>query len=258
MQSDLDTLRDKRARRGAPEEEMTAGGARAALVVAAVVIVVLQNFVPFGRQLLYPFTLLGTWVHEMGHGVTALLCGGRFERLDIYRDASGMAYSAVVPGFRQALVAAGGLIAPALIGALLLVLARRASRAVLWVIGAALLASLVLWIRTPVGWLTIGGLAMLFVSLARFGGTDLRLFAVQLVGLLLALDTVTRMDYFFVSSGKVGGAVHPSDVSAIAGVLGGPYQLWGGLCAAVAVTMLLIGLRAVLRGGSARPASSTL
>ena len=43
---------------------------------------------------LYPFTLLGTWVHEMGHGLGALLCGGRFDRLEIFEDASGLAFTA--------------------------------------------------------------------------------------------------------------------------------------------------------------------
>ena len=36
-------------------------------------ILALQGLVPYGGYLLYPFTLLSTWVHEMGHGVTALL-----------------------------------------------------------------------------------------------------------------------------------------------------------------------------------------
>jgi len=35
--------------------------------VAAAVSVILPR-IPYGRHVLYPFALLGTWVHEMGHG----------------------------------------------------------------------------------------------------------------------------------------------------------------------------------------------
>lgn len=46
-----------------------------------------------GSFLLYPFTILATWFHEMGHGVAAMLTGSRFDRLLIFPDGSGVAYS---------------------------------------------------------------------------------------------------------------------------------------------------------------------
>ena len=67
-------------------------GSRIALILGALLILALQRWVPMGRLILYPFTLLSTWVHEMGHGISALLVGGHFLRLDIYADASGMAH----------------------------------------------------------------------------------------------------------------------------------------------------------------------
>ena len=86
--------------------------AKGALLLAALLVLGLSRFVPYGRLVLYPFTLLATWVHEMGHGLTALLCGGKFAQLEIFSNASGLASTAVVPGFRQALVCAGGLLGP--------------------------------------------------------------------------------------------------------------------------------------------------
>lgn len=47
------------------------------LVAAAGLTVLLWRF-PWGNYLLYPFTLLATWFHEMGHGLTALLLGESF------------------------------------------------------------------------------------------------------------------------------------------------------------------------------------
>ncbi len=46
-----------------------------------------------GSFLLYPFTILATWFHEMGHGLAALLTGREFERLQIFSDGSGVAES---------------------------------------------------------------------------------------------------------------------------------------------------------------------
>lgn len=226
----------------APAE--AASGHRAALVIAAVMVVVLQRFVPYGQFILYPFTLLATWVHEMGHGVTALLCGGQFQQLQIYGDASGLAVTAVVAGYREAATAAGGLLAPPFVGALLLALARRFSRALLWGLVGALVLSLLLYVRTQVGWLAMAPLCGLLALVARYGGADGRLFMAQLIGVLLALDTVTRMGYLFVSSASVGGTQRASDIAGVAKILGGPFQLWGGLLAGISLLMLALGLRA--------------
>ena len=102
---------------------------RRALVIAAVIAVVIEHLVPFGGWILYPFTLLATWVHEMGHGVTALLVGGTFSSLDIFRDASGLAHINAARGFPMALSCMGGLLAPPLVGAATLAFARGPKRA---------------------------------------------------------------------------------------------------------------------------------
>ena len=225
----------------------------AALIVAALLIWGLQRFVPYGRLILYPFTLLSTWVHEMGHGLTAVLIGGRFDHLDIYANASGLAYFTATPGARLALVAAGGLLAPPLFGMVLLVLGRRAARPLLAALAVTMVASMVLWVRTPVGWLTVGGLALLCAAAGRLLAAPGRLFFTQLLGLLLALDTVTRADYLFVTSARIGGQLHASDVAGIASTLGGPPVLWGVLIAIVSSALLLVGLWSVL-GPAARRA----
>ena len=96
------------------------------------------------------------------------------------------------------------------------------------------------------GWLTVGGLALLCAAVARFADGSGRLFFTQLLGLLLALDTVTRADYLFMSSARVGGQVTPSDVAGVASAMGGPQLFWGGLIAALSVVLLGIGLWSVL------------
>lgn len=224
----------------------TETSARIALVLGVLLILALQRFVPMGRLILYPFTLLSTWVHEMGHGLTALLVGGDFMRLDIFADASGMAHLAVVRGVRSALSSAGGLLGPPLFGAICLIVARRAARPLLLFLAASLLLSLLLWVRTLVGWVTVGGLGVGIALLARWLPVGGRVFFAQLLGLLCVFDTIARGDYLFSEGARVGGSVHPSDVAAIAKSLGGSHLMWGALIACISGSLVLVGLYSVL------------
>ena len=71
----------------------------------------------------------------------------------------------------------------------------------------------------------------------------MRTIAAQFLGVLLALDTVTRIDYLFTGSVHVGGADRPSDVAIIADAVGLHYLIWGSLLAAVSLVLLAIGVR---------------
>ena len=99
-------------------------------MVICVVLAAVVPHVPVVHWLAWPFSLLSTLVHELGHGLAAVLVGGHFERLAMYADGSGEAITAT-SGARisRALVAAGGLIGPALAAAAMFLLARTAKRA---------------------------------------------------------------------------------------------------------------------------------
>src|SRR5262245_25920199 len=107
------------------------------LGLAAVVALVL-TFVPWLGVLAVPFRLLVTIVHELSHGLVALLTGGHFERFVVFPNGAGVAYTA---GGWRALVIPAGYLGAALFGAALIVLGRntRAGRVALAVIGAAVL-----------------------------------------------------------------------------------------------------------------------
>ena len=99
-----------------------------------------------GSLLLYPFTILATWFHEMGHGIAAMLAGRGFERLLIFADGSGVAQSLrPADGYRltDALIAASGPLGPAIAGALLIISSRSptATRNALAVLGVAMIVS---------------------------------------------------------------------------------------------------------------------
>ncbi|MCX7595352.1 MAG: M50 family metallopeptidase, partial [Fischerella sp.] len=68
------------------------------LIVAAIVTIGLWQL-PAGNYILYPFSILATWFHEMGHGLMALLLGGNFQQLQIFPDGSGVATYSYSGGF---------------------------------------------------------------------------------------------------------------------------------------------------------------
>jgi len=212
--------------------------------------------VPVGRLLLYPFTLLATWVHETGHGVTALLMGGRFERLIIYGDASGLAETRVATPVANAIVCLGGMLAPPLVGAILLAVARgpKRARGALAALALGLVVTLALWVRSPAGIVVVPACATLLGWAAWRWAPARRLVLAQFIAITLALDTVGRMvGYALASKATVGGSERTSDVAAVADALGGNHLLWGALVITVALGLLAAGLWAAWRPARSVP-----
>ena len=115
------------------------------LIIAGALVIFLPQL-PLGNYLLYPFTILTTWFHEMGHGLAALALGWDFERLVLLSDGSGYAesYSPTNPGaFATALVSLGGPLGPSVIGAALIAATRRHElwRPALYALAAIILLS---------------------------------------------------------------------------------------------------------------------
>jgi Peptidase M50B-like len=226
----------------------TSTNARVGLVATGAGALIMEHFIPYGAMLLYPFTLMATWVHEMGHGLAAIALGGQFDHLEIYRNASGLAWTTSTPGLHAALVAAAGLVAPPLAGSLILAFTRGPKRGgtVLLVLSIAMALSLLLWVRSAVGILTIAPMAAILAGFALWGGSTRQLMA-QLVGVLFALDTLSRIDYLFMSSAVIGGVQRQSDIAAVAAGMGGPQILWALAICAFDLVFLALGLKAAWR-----------
>ncbi|GAB4192052.1 MAG: M50 family metallopeptidase [Roseiflexaceae bacterium] len=116
------------ARTDTPSLQLIGGAALIALLLTA----------PWLGPLNLPFRLLSTIVHELCHGLAALLTGGTFVRFQIAPDGSGLAYTA---GGWRLLIMPAGYLGSALFGALLISVSRsvRACRAVLGALGLGLL-----------------------------------------------------------------------------------------------------------------------
>jgi len=216
--------------------------ARWALIVSVGLTAALY-MIPRLEMLAYPFRMIGTAVHEMGHGVAALLVGGGWDRFTMYSDGSGQAQVYAPSGWPDAFVSAGGLVGPAVIGAIFLVLGRRPNVA-RWCLGAAgafYAIACVVWVRSGFGWLIVGGLAVACLGIALRTRAQTAQLALVFLSTQLALSAYSDLDYMFskTASGEMnGGAVQPSDAAQMAHELGGTYWMWGTVVAAFSALVL--------------------
>lgn len=206
----------------------------------------------FGSLILYPFTILATWFHEMGHGLAAMLSGRGFEQLQIFADGSGFAESLrPADGWRltDALVAASGPLGPGIAGALLIIASRSpaATRNALLVLGAALILSTLIWVRSLAGWLVLPALGVAILALALRGSRSWQDFAIQLLGVQACISVWQQFDYLFSPGGAVGGQLQRSDTGAIADALLLPYWVWGALISTAILALLWASFRLAFR-----------
>lgn len=221
------------------------------LVGIAVATVLLWQF-PIGSALLYPFTLLATWFHEMGHGLAAAALGGDFERLVIFADGSGYALSLIpadMTAMSHALIAAAGLLGPSVAGAIMIAGSRSkaATRWLLAGLGIVLVLSTLIWVRSLAGWIVLPAFAVAAMLVAMSGKERLQRFTIELLGVQAAISVWRDLRYLFSEGGFVGGRYAPSDTAAIEDALLLPYWVWGGLITVVIVAMIWAALRFAVR-----------
>ena len=227
------------------------------LALAALVVVLLPAL-PFGTFLAYPFLILTTWFHEMGHGLAAMALGQEFERLMIFASGSGVAQYRLAEDTSplvRAAIAAGGPLAPSLVGAGLIVASAhpRAWRAVLWLVSAAILASTIIWVRAPVGYAVLPLLAALLALVAWRARPAALRFTLQFLGVLAALSMLRDAGYLLSASAVIDGKTFLSDTGQIAAALGLPHWFWAGLIVVLGGLITGLALRYALAEHRLRP-----
>jgi hypothetical protein len=205
--------------------------------------------------LLAPIRWLHIYVHEFGHGVAALISGGKFDYFEMY-SYSGLAHTRTQGALAEAFVCAGGLCGPALVGAVFLAMGRspRWSRFALGGFGAFMAASLILWTRTPFGWGFGAVTALLALAIAFGARSSIAQMVVVFLGVQLALSVYTGGGYLFTQYAEIqNGYRGASDTQVMAEALGGTYWIWGAVCAGLSAALLLAGLWIFMRRGRVAP-----
>lgn len=200
--------------------------------------------VPIVGWLLYPFQVYGTFVHELSHGLAAILTGGAFQRFVVNPDLSGTALSS---GGIHWIVVSAGYLGSAIFGGILTFLSASkipARRVLVW-LGVTLGVMSLLFVRNLFGLgAGIALAALLFIAGRRLCETwadGLLLFlAVQMM--LSAIDSV----FDLVQISAATGAVR-TDAQIMAQATGIPAIVWAVLWSGFSLVILLFALRVAYR-----------
>jgi hypothetical protein len=220
------------------------------LIAAAVITAVLWQ-IPGGDYILYPFTILATWFHEIAHGLMAMLLGGQFRELQIFSNGSGVAFYAVPVPFdpiRRAMIAAAGPMGPPVAGAALILASRsfKVASLSLKILGGFLLLSTLIWVRSPFGFFAIPILGLIILGIALKAPHWMQGFFIQFLGVQACVSTYHQLDYLF---SYTAGPLGLSDTAQIQQQLLLPYWFWGGLMAISSLVILIQSLRVAYREG---------
>jgi hypothetical protein len=203
------------------------------LAVALLASLLLWNL-PFGGVLLYPFKLLATWVHELSHALAMLVTGTGVERVVLYRDTSGLAYSSGPQGtIARPIIAAAGYMGTAVWGAALLVVTPhgRAARVAMLVLAGLLGVTALLVIDAPKGD-RFGQLATAAIGAASAAAAIAlparwRVAVAHFVAAQLCVNALLDIRVLMRPAQVVdGAATGVSDAHSMAGSTFGTYDTW--------------------------------
>ena len=232
-------------------------GMWACLLISALVISLYH--IPFGDIILYPMMLVYTFVHEMGHGIAAMLTGGTFVKFQMWFDGSGVAtymLNADAGRFARAFTAFGGLVAPAVIAAVSLVMARsaKASKIGLVAFGVVCVISLVLVVRNLFGVFFVLGCGVVAFLLALVPkNMNVSRYSMLFIAITLLTAVFSRGDYLFVDTAQTAQGLMPSDTGQIAEQLFLPYWFWGALIGVISIAILVVGVRGFFYNSAPKP-----
>jgi len=224
----------------------------AIIIISILVFLIWQ--LPYFALVQYPLLLLGTWFHEMGHGLTALLLGGKFYYLEIYDNGGGVAYSNVTFSYldykvARAITSAGGLLGPAISGAVLIASAKNriASKIALWSLLVIMVLSLCLWIHALLALIILSIFAAILFFIAILRVRKLEVFTLLFLGTQCVLSTYLQTSYLFTKQFERNGRIQYSDTQMIAAHLWGSYWMWALLILVISIVLLYRSYRYYLK-----------
>ncbi|MFC5047871.1 M50 family metallopeptidase [Aquimarina hainanensis] len=188
---------------------------------------------PYFGWIQYPFLLLGTWFHEMGHGLTAVLIGGDFQYLEIFESGGGVAYFSLEDSYLPyktglALTAAGGLLGPAISGAVLIASAKkqRSAAIMLRILIGMMILSVFIWIRSFWGLVVMTAFIVFLLVIVWLKNRKLEVITTLFLGIQCVLSTYLQLDYLFTKEFERDRDLQISDTEMIAQNTFGTYWFW--------------------------------
>lgn len=182
---------------------------------------------------LYPIKLFVVLLHEVSHGIAAIVTGGEVLVIEVNERIGG--YCQYRGGNRLA-VASAGYLGSLVWGGLILVVASRTawSRQLGTALSALLIVVTMLWIRNSFGVFYTIGIAIALFVLCRFLPGFLVRVLMQFLGTASCLYVIVDIYEDVIRVYQDG-----SDADTLATLTGIPAMFWGIIWAAIALVMIL-------------------
>lgn len=127
-----------------------------------VIAVIITSIPIIGRYV----SMVATLIHEIGHGLAAIVCGGRLKQIHLYSNTEGVALTTHTDWFSKFITSLAGYIFTSVFGLLSIWLIRIGVTKVLIIIYLCFLVlTLLLWIRNLYGFIWIISFTGLFLLL---------------------------------------------------------------------------------------------
>lgn len=224
------------------------------LLIITLLIIVFIN-VPFLRWIVYPFTIFSTYIHEVCHGMAAIFVGGAIQKILLYPDGSGLAYTYTMGTKSQGFVASAGYQGTAAVGCFFLLFRRtkRGPRAGMMALGIFMILTVILWIRSVFGILIVSGMSVLFCLAAWKLPTGRIRDLYTSIAVTTVLNAITSVQALYGSNFVVNGQASSTDAHTMAEIVGGSRILWATIWLLLAIVLTLVGLVFAIPGPDEQP-----
>ncbi len=215
------------------------------LAALAFILVMIVWQIPALSGVLYPFRFYVTSVHELSHGLAAILTGGQFLAYTVQANGAGVATTA--GGARWVIIQAG-YVGTALFGALLFYVTNRTrhTKLLAGLVGVLFAALTVLFARSPTALLAGGLTAAALILLGWKASPAINTFVLNVLAILTGLNALLDLWGLLGSldSRLISGLGDvPNDAYSMSREVGLlPPAVWAGLW--IGLAALLLGLSA--------------
>lgn len=220
------------------------------LLVAIVLLVVLMNIRKLSYAL-YPFKIFSTWIHELSHGVGAVLVGGGIDKLLIYPDTSGLAWTYTDGSSgKRGFVASAGYTGTAVLGMALLLFRRTYRGPTYGTIGIAvlMLLSCAVYVRNAFALVFLPAFAVVLLLCAwRLKAVHIE-YLYSFLAATCSFNAVDNISELYGSVGYVNGQAATSDAHTVAEHWGGHYTTWATWWLVFALGCSAVGLLCAVDG----------
>ncbi len=187
------------------------------------ILITVLVFAFWNTPVVLPLKILVVFLHELSHGLAAILTSGAVEDISLSVQQGG---HAITRGGNAFFILTAGYLGSLLLGMGLLIVAlrTRADRAVLGLFGGVMLLVTLLYIRDPFPMLFCAAMGVSMLAMARYLDRRVCDMALRVIGLTSII--YVPYDIFDDTIRRPGIR---SDASMLADQFGGTTMLWGGL-----------------------------